>query len=100
MTLMNPNSDTLDIQPVAPAGASFAVPQPAANSEVEAARAKIAAIGDAGHGTLQPGQAVSLRPGIEVGQGLPPVPAPASPAAEALRPPNPLATPASPAVAA
>ncbi|HSX15128.1 MAG TPA: sortase [Candidatus Saccharimonadales bacterium] len=83
---MNPSQgDTLDIKPVQP-GPNQPTSQPASGSEAEAARARIAELSDPHAGTLEQGQAVSLRRPIAAGAGLPPVPAPASPAAEALKP--------------
>lgn len=79
---MNPSTgDTLNIKPHNSAG------RPAAdNDEISAARARIADMADPHSGTLHAGESVSLRARqktLSAGDGLPPVAAPVSPAAQA-----------------
>lgn len=83
---MNPTGDTLDIKPIAPTGASFSMPTQEVD-EVAIARAKIAAIGqpqaNPNEQYILPNQSVSLRPEEAVAAQT--IPAPVSPAAEALK---------------
>lgn len=84
---MDPSADTLDIKPMTPAGASSNVSPAEPNTELEAIRARIAAIGGtvserAGE-FLPPDQTVNLRPEAAASPQTAPLPQPISPAAQA-----------------
>lgn len=85
---MDQSGDTLNIKPLAPAGATPVMP--VESDEVAAARARIAAMGPAQHEAggeyILPGQTVNLRPQQAVSAQT--VPEPVSPAAEAIAQPK------------